>query len=195
MSKNAFRRKTIRPVIDRDELDDEYRRDTFGRKRVDVIQCLLESSDDSSEDSPMHDQSSHQILWVTFAEICHIRTVLAQTTLSTLLFNHDKQHSKIVNGDICFRCRKSMHSFFSLSSFFSSTNAFSCYICQQKFCRKCSVPNFLPPLLRHSFPVRLQTLIQTTNNTIDEETTKENEPDQQRKTICYDCAQVRRRRR
>lgn len=193
MSKNAFRRKTIKPVIDHDEIDDEYRRDTFGRKRVDVIQCLLESSSSDEEPSTL-DQTSHQILWVTFAEICHIRTVLAQTTLSTLLFNHDKQYSKILNGDICFRCRKSIQSFFSLPSFFSSTtHSFSCYICQQKFCRKCSVSNFLPPLLRHSFPVRLQTLIQTTNNTIDEETYKENGLNQQQKTICYDCAQVRRR--
>lgn len=192
MSKNVSRRKTIKPLIDRDETEDELRRDPFGRKRVDVIQCLLESSSD--EESTPRPQTSHQILWITFAEICHIRTVLAQTTLSTLLFSQDQQYSKIVNGDICFRCRKAIHSFFSLPSFFSSSsNSFLCYICQQKFCRKCSLSNFLPPLLRHSFPVRLQTLIQMTNNIIQNETNKENQPNQQRKTICYDCSQVSRR--
>lgn len=187
MSKNVSRRKTIKPLFDRDETEDELRRDPFGRKRVDVIPCLLESSSD--EELTPRPQTSHQILWITFAEICHIRTVLAQTTLSTLLFNQDKQYSKIVNGDICFRCRKSIHSFFSFFSS-SSTNSFLCYICQQKFCRKCSLSNFLPPLLRHSFPVRLQTLIHMTNNIIENETNKENEPNQQRKTICYDCSQV-----
>jgi hypothetical protein len=197
MSKNGFSRrrsfrKSIKPIFDIDENEDDQRRDTFGRKRVDVIQCLLESSssDDSNDESIIFNQNSHPILWLTFAEICHIRTVLAQTTLSNLIFTKDKQYSKILHGDICFRCRKPIHSFFSLPSFLSSINSFICYICQQPFCRKCSVSNFFPPLLKHCFPVRLQTLIKTTSTFIKNEMSKENDSNQQRKTICYDCLQV-----
>jgi hypothetical protein len=192
MSKNVFSRKSIKPIIDRDENEDDQRRDIFGRKRVDVIQCLLESSsDDSNDESNIIDQNYRPILWLTFAEICHIRTVLAQTILSTLVFTKDKQYSKIIHGDICFRCRKKIHSFFSLPSFLSSTNSFTCYICQQRFCRKCSISNFFPPLLKHCFPVRLQTLIKTTSTFIENEMNRENVSNQQRKTICYDCSQVR----
>jgi hypothetical protein len=198
MSKYGFSRrhsfrKSIKPIFDIDENEDDQRRDTFGRKRVDVIQCLLESSsDDSNDETVIIDPSSRPILWLTFAEICHIRTVLAQTILSTLLFTSDKQYSKIIHGDICFRCRAQIRSFFSLPSFLFSTTSFTCYICQQRFCRKCSVSNFFPPLLKHSFPVRLKTLIKTTSIPIENEMNNESGSSQQRKTICYDCSQVKR---
>ena len=37
-------RKPVRPLIDIDEEEDNQRRDSSGRKRVDVVQCLLDSS-------------------------------------------------------------------------------------------------------------------------------------------------------
>jgi hypothetical protein len=196
MSKNYFSRtryfrKSITPVIDIYEIDDDKRRDSFGRKRVDVIECLLESSSDDNDDTNIINQNFHNILWLTFAEICHIRFVLAQTTLSTLMFINDKQYSKIIHGHICFRCRKPINSLFLISSFFSSTNSFICYICQQKICKKCSLSNFLPPLSKHCFPVRIQILIKTSITSIDNQMSKENQSNQQRKTICYDCSQVR----
>jgi hypothetical protein len=199
MSKNYFSRtrsfrKSIKPVIDIYEDEDDKRRDSFGRKRVDVIQCLLESSSSSSDendDTNIINENSHNILWLTFAEICHIRSVLAQTALSILIFNKDKQYSKIIHGHVCFRCRKLINSLFFIPSFFSSTNSFICYVCQQKFCKNCSLSNFLPPLSKHSFPVRIQTLIKTTTTSIDNEISKENELNRKRKSICYDCSQVR----
>ena len=192
MSKNVFPRKSIKPIFDRDENEDDQRRDTFGRKRVDVIQCLLESSDDDLDDeTKIIDYNSRPILWLTFAEICHIRRVLAQTSLSTLLFTKDEQYAKIIRGNVCFRCRKQIHSFFSLASFFSAKNSVTCYICQQRFCRKCSIFNFFPPLLKHSFPVRLRTLIKTTSAPIENEIHSEDNSSAQRKIVCYDCSAVR----
>lgn len=190
--KRSFR-KSIKPVIDIDEDEDDKRRDLFGRKRVAVIQCLLESSSSSDEnnDENIINQNFHHSLWLTFAEICHIRSVLAQTTLSTLMFNKDNQYSKILHGDICFRCRKSINSLFFLPSFLTSTNSSICFICQQKFCKKCSSSNFLPPLSRHCFPVRIQFLIKTSTTSGDNQINKENQSNQQRKTICYDCSQVK----
>ena len=41
-------RKHVRPLIDIDEEDDQQRRDSSGRKRVDVVQCLLDSSSDGN---------------------------------------------------------------------------------------------------------------------------------------------------
>jgi len=195
MSKNYFSRthyfrKSIKPVIDIYEIEDDKRRDSFGRKRVDVIKCLLESSSDDNDDTNIINQNFHNILWLTFTEICHIRFVLAQTTLSTLMFIEEKQYSKIIHGHLCFRCRKPINSLFSISSFFSSTNSSMCYICQQKICKKCSLSNFLPPLSKHYFPVRIQTLIKTSITPIDNQISKENQSNQQGKTICYDCLQV-----
>jgi hypothetical protein len=194
MSKNSFSqahssRKPIKPVIDIDENEDDQRRDLFGRKRVDVIQCLLDSSSDENDDTNIIHQNSRHILWLTFAEICHIRSILAQTTLSTLMFTNDKQYSKIIRGNLCFRCRTEINSLSFIPSFFSSTNSFICYICQQRICKKCSVSNFLPPLLKHSFPVRIQMLIETSSVSIEREAS--NKSNQQRKTICYDCSQVK----
>lgn len=196
MSKNYFfrtrsSRKSIKPVIDIDEIEDDKRRDLFGRKRVDVIECLLESSSDDNDDTNTINQNFHNILWLTFSEICHIRYVLAQTTLSTLMFIKDKQYSKIVHGHVCFRCRKPINSLFLIPSFFTSKNSFICYVCQQKICKNCSLSNFLPPLSRHCFSIRIQTLIKTSTTSIDNQISKENQSNQQGKTICYDCSQVR----
>jgi len=190
-SRTRYFRKSIKPLIDIYEIEDDKRRDSFGRKRVDVIECLLESSSsDENDDINIMNQNSHPILWLTFAEICHIRFVLAQTTLSTLMFINDKQYSKIVHGHVCFRCRKQINSLFLIPSFLSSTNLFICYICQQRICKKCSLSNFLPPLSKHCFPVRIQNLIKTSSTSMDNQMSKENESNQQRKTICYDCLQV-----
>lgn len=189
-SSSSSSRKTIKPVYDIYEDEDDKRRDLFGRKRVDVIQCLLESSSsDENDDRDIFNQNFHHSLWLTFAEICHIRSVLTQTILSTLMFNKDTQYFQILHGDICFRCRKPFSSLFFLPSFLLSINSsICCYICQQKICKKCSISNFLPPLSKHCFPVRIEFLIKTTTNVLDHDLCKENP---QRKTICYDCSQVR----
>jgi hypothetical protein len=175
-------------VVDINEDEDAKRRDSSGRKRVDVIECLLESSSDETDDIDI--PSSTNILWLTFPEICHIRYVLAQSSVSTQTFNKDKHNSKHSHDRQCFRCRKQINSFFFFSSFFCSSNSFTCYICQQRICQKCSVFNFLPPSSKYYFPVRLQTLIKSTSITRDNETNKKNESNPQTKTICYDCSQV-----
>jgi hypothetical protein len=199
MSKNNYFRtrsfrKSIKPVIDIYEEEDNKRRDSFGRKRVDVIQCLLESSSDENDDTNIINQTSNPILWLTFAEICHIRSVLAQTTLSSLMFNKDKQYFKKFHDHLCFRCRKQIDSLFFIPSFLHSTTSFICYMCQQRICKKCSVSNFLPPSSKHVFPVRIQTLTRSSSSppttSIGNETNKKNESNSQTKTICYDCSQV-----
>jgi hypothetical protein len=196
MSKNKFFRtysirKSIKPLIDIYEEEDNKRRDSSGRKRVDVIQCLLESSSDENDDLNIINQNSNNILWLTFAEICHIRSVLAQTTLSTLMFNKNKQYLKTFHDHLCFRCRKQINSSFLIPSFFRSTNSSICYICQQRICKKCSVTNFLPPSLKHVFPVRIKTLTKSSPSTsTGNETRKKNESNPQTKIICYDCSQV-----
>ncbi len=184
MSKNDFSLKRVKPVIIIDE--DDERRDLFGRKRVDVIECLLESSSHENDETNIFNQNSNNILWLTFPEICHIRSVLAGTLLSTLMFNKDKQYSKIIHGDVCFRCRKPINSLFFIPSFLYSIN---CSICQQRICKKCSLPNFLPPLSTHLLPVRIQALIKSSSSSIsiENETINKNKSNT---PICYDCSQV-----
>ncbi|CAF1250158.1 unnamed protein product [Adineta steineri] len=187
MSKNSFFRKRIKPAIDVD--DDDGRRDVCGRKRVDVIDCLFDSSSDDNDDTNILNQNTN-ILWLTFAEICHIRSVLTETTLSTLMFNQDKQYSKIIHGNLCFRCRKQIYSLFFLSSFLYSTNSSLCYICQQRICKKCSLSNFLPPLSTHLFPVQINTLMKLSSNSIENEMSYKTKINPRIKSICYDCSQI-----
>ncbi|CAF5014766.1 unnamed protein product, partial [Rotaria sp. Silwood1] len=110
--------------------DDDQRRDSSGRKRVDVIECLLDSSSDETDNDNINIEKLHNILWLTFGEICHIRYVLIQTILCV-----DKQYSEIVSGHICFRCRKTINQLFFLPSFFHFNNYEKCFICQQIICR------------------------------------------------------------
>ncbi|CAF3989211.1 unnamed protein product [Rotaria sp. Silwood2] len=183
-------RKPIKPIIDTDEDEDDKRRNPSGRKRVDVIQCLLESSSDENDDINLINQNPNNILWLTFAEICHIRSVLAQTVLSTRMFNTDKQYFKIFHNDLCFQCQEKINLLSLIPSFFYSKNYSTCYICQQKICRKCSLTNFLPPSSKHLFPVRMQTLIKLSSTSIENETNKNTELNPKAKTICYSCSQV-----
>ncbi|CAF2717522.1 unnamed protein product [Rotaria sp. Silwood2] len=183
-------RKPIKPIIDTDEDEDDKRRNPSGRKRVDVIQCLLESSSDENDDINLINQNPNNILWLTFAEICHIRSVLAQTVLSTRMFNTDKQYLKIFHNDLCFQCQEKINLLSLISSFFYSKNYSTCYICQQKICRKCPLTNFLPPSSKHLFPVRMQTLIKLSSTSIENETNKNTELNPKAKTICYSCSQV-----
>ena len=176
-------RKPIKPTIDFDEDEDEQRRDASGRKRVDVIECLLESSSD--EEVGTHTELFNDILWLTFAEICHIRSVVARTHM---LSRTASASWKLSRDYLCFRCGKLMNSSFFFSSFLSSASATSlCYICQQRICQTCSVSGFVPPSTNHIFPVRLQALIQSSTGN---STGKSNQSILQTKTICYDCAQV-----
>ncbi|CAF3354438.1 unnamed protein product [Rotaria sp. Silwood1] len=183
-------RKPIKPIIDADDDEDDKRRNSYGRKRVDVIQCLLESSSDENDDANLINQNSNNILWLTFAEICHIRSIFARTVLSTRMFNNNKQYFKIFHNDLCFRCQEKINSLSLIPSFFYSKNIPICYVCQQKICTKCSLTNFLPPSSKHLFPVRVQTLIKLSTTPIANEANKNNELNPKAKTICYDCSQV-----
>lgn len=184
MSKTLTRtyslRKSIRPIVDIEEEDDEQRRDHSGRKRVDVIQCLLDSSSDELEDGNFIMNKLNSILWLTVDEIRHIRFVVTQTS--------EKQLPNIRWGYACFRCRKRINYFFFLPSFLRSINHECCFVCQQIVCRKCSFVNFLPPSPRLLIPVRIQTLIKPSAMMIEKKYEKSNQPT---KTICYDCLQVR----
>ncbi len=179
-------RKPIRPIVDIDEDDDEQRRDSFGRKRVDVVQCLLDSSSEDNDDENIDVERTKAILWLTFEEIRHIRYVLTQTSLSL-----DKQCSQIARGYLCFRCRKKLTLFFFLPSFLRFTSHEICFICQQIICKKCSYSNFLPPSSKLSIPIRIATLIKSSSVTMDNKNEQINKPNTQTKTICYDCLQVK----
>jgi hypothetical protein len=184
-------RKPIRPLFDIDEEVDDQRRDSTGRKRVDVVECLLDSSSDDADDTNVDIQKTSNILWLTFNEICHIRYVLAQTNLSVLMFNDNKQYVKICHGRLCYQCRQKINEFFFLPSFLRITNHEICFICQQTICNKCSFSNFLPPSLKSSYPVRIKTLIKPSLPSIENVKTKINEPNTQTRTVCYDCLQVK----
>ncbi|CAF3563264.1 unnamed protein product [Rotaria socialis] len=183
-------RKPIKPVIDIDEVEDDKRRDPFGRKRVEVIKCLLDSSSDENDDEDIRKQNSNKILWLTFAEICHIRSVLAETTHSTRMFNTEKQYSKIFQKELCFRCQKPINALFFISSLFYANNSSICYICQQKICKNCSILNFLPPSPKHCFPVRVQTLIKSSSTPIENHSSDTNASNAKKQTICYDCSKI-----
>lgn len=202
MSRDAFARirpsrKAVRPMIDRDDDEDEQRRDAFGRKRVDVIECLIESSSDDDSDPNQSRRTPNNILWLKFEEICHIRSVLAQTTLSTQHWHTDKSYWKIFEDQSCFRCGKQSNTSSFLPAFLSLSSSASsvCHICQQRICQTCSVSDFLLPLSTAIFPVNLQTLLQSSSSVVPVQnfTKKTKESNSQTKTVCYDCARVRER--
>ena len=176
-------RKPIRPIIDIEEEDDEQRRDHLGRKRVDVVHCLLDSSSDELDDGNLSMEKNKSILWLTLDEIRHIRFVVTQTSQCL-----EKLSSTIHWGYFCFRCRKRINYFYFLPSFLRSTNHDCCFICQQIVCKKCLVFNFLPPSSRLLIPVRIQTLIRPSTICTEKKWEKSNA---QTKTICYDCLQVK----
>ncbi len=175
LSRTYSLRKPIRPIIDVDEDDDEQRRDSSGRKRVDVVNCLLDSSSDEVDDVNVNIERTQRILWLTLEEIRHIRYVLTQTNLTP-----DK---------MCFRCRKKLNYFFLLPSFLRFNNHEICFICQQMICKKCSYANFHPPSMKLSIPVRIEKLIKPAPmNNIENKNEKSNT---QSKIVCYDCLQVK----
>lgn len=179
-------RRAVRPIYDIDEEDDDARRDSSGRKRVPVVECLLDTSADEAEDTNIDIAKTNHILWLTFDEICHIRYVLTRTNLSL-----DKQYTQICRGDLCYRCRKKLNEFFLLSLFRYNTKRESCFICKQITCQKCLYPNFHPPALKLSIPIRIQTLLKPPVVTIDNNKKQKIEKtNTQTKTICYDCLQV-----
>ena len=187
-------RKSIRPIVDRDEEDDDRRRDATGRKRVDVVECLLDSSSDELDDFYPVIDSTSPILWLNFNEICHIRSVLAQTMLSILMVHDDKEASKIQHGRLCFRCRKSIHDWsFFLPSFLRFTRTYHCSVCQQSICRACSSTKFVAPARKLAIPIRIQTLLKPSSLPLStaQSTGREtlNDPAGSR-TICLDCLQV-----
>ena len=190
MSKSLNRigslRKHVPPIIDVDEEDDNRRRDSSGRKRVDVVECLLDSSSDEIDNESIDVEKPSNILWLTFNEICHIRYVLAQISLSL-----DKQSLEIRNGRLCFRCRKKINELFLLSLLFRLINREICYICQQIICKNCSYSNFVPPASKLLIPVRIQNLIKMSSTTIENENEKSNKTNLQTRIICYDCLQVK----
>ncbi|CAM4781201.1 unnamed protein product [Rotaria magnacalcarata] len=141
-------RKRIRPVknliesdLSSDDQDDELQRDEHGRKRVAVIDCLLESSSPSSAediaDNKRLMKDNSNTLSLTFDEFCHIRNVITRAELETLLFD-DKLYADVAQGKLCFNCRK-VH--FNLLTF---TFGIQCSVCKQKVCRSCVTQIALP---------------------------------------------------
>lgn len=183
-------RKHIKPLIDIDEDEDDRRRDSSGRKRVDVIQCLLESSSsDDNETEHTTKQNSNEIVWLTFAEICHIRTVLAQTSDSNRTLNKDTQQSRIFQNERCFRCQKPMNFLFLPLSLYSNDTSICC-VCQEKVCKNCSMTNFLSPSLKHCFPVRTKTILNSSSTPVEYPINPMHESIPNSKTICFACSQV-----
>ena len=183
-------RRPVRPIIDRDEADDDQRRDSAGRKRVDVVQCLLDSSSDEIDAADPTDEVNSPILWLTFNEICHIRYVLAQTNLSLLMLSDERQFAKICHGRLCFCCRRSINDFFFLPSFFRLSPRNACFICQQTICKNCAFVSFLPPSAKLSIPVRIETLLAPRSSPIPTDKKCSTAGNSLTRTVCLDCAQV-----
>lgn len=178
-------RKRIRPMADIEEEDENERRDSSGRKRVEVVDCLLDSSADELDNDIINVEMPTNILWLTFNEICHIRYVLVQTSLTT-----DKQYSDLRNGRLCFRCRKSLNLFFFLPSFLRFNNYEICFICKQMICKKCSYYSFIPPASKLTIPMRIQSLIKSSSVTLNDKKDKITKTNAQSRTVCLDCLQV-----
>ena len=181
-------RKPVRPLIDIDEDEDNQRRDPSGRKRVDVVECLLDSSSDDLDEIVVGKSTS--ILRLTFHEICHIRCVLAETQLSLLLLNDDKQYWKIRSGHACFRCRRKLTRYSFLFSFLRFIKHDICSICRQAICKTCSFAHFRLPPGKQSIPVRVQTLIRPASTSIDHGNLDPTESHADKRTVCYDCLQI-----
>lgn len=183
-------RRAIRPVYNRDEDEDEQRRDSSGRKRVDVIDCLLESSS-SDDDEHSFNSKSNQIVWLTFDEISHIRSVLSRTFLSPdERFSSSSMSTswKFFGEQICFHCGKQLKTSIFIPLIFSSS---TCFICQQRICQTCSIDHYLPPSSTQMLPVYLPHLLQmkTFKHYLPIQTN--NQTNSKGKTICYACAQVK----
>jgi hypothetical protein len=67
-------------------------------------------------------------LQLSFDELCHIRSVLTKVELDSLLFNTNL-YNDVLNGKICFSCRKSSFNLFRWGH--------KCQICKQRVCGKC----------------------------------------------------------
>ena len=186
---NSFR-KAVRPIIDRDEMDDDQRRDVHGRKRVDVVDCLLDSSSDETEESIMTFENTNPVLWLTFSEVCHIRSVLAQTTLSQLMLSDERQALKICNGRLCFRCRKTINDLLIFITFLRLARHYRCFICRQTICKNCAHINFATPSSKLPIAVRIQTLIKPSTTTIDRQQKVNVGNKASLQTVCYDCLEV-----
>ncbi len=180
-------RKPVRPIYDIDEEDDNQRRDSSGRKRVDVVECLLESSStDENDDVNVNIEATTRVIWLKFDEICHIRFVLSRTSLCT-----DNQCSQILRGELCFRCRKRINESIFFLSFLPFNNYEICFICKHLICQQCAYSNFHLPVSKLSIPIRIQTLIKPPSVPIENKTENIKTSNTQTKTVCYDCLQVK----
>lgn len=162
-------RKRIRPVkelIESDLSSDDEERDEYGRKRVAVIDCLLESSPSSPEDNTDNEttiaskrlmKDSSNTLSLTFDEFCHIRNVITRAELETLLFD-EKLYSEVAQGKLCFTCRKV---YFNLLTF---TFGIQCNVCKQKICRNCVTRIALPKDKLNDIPIHTFTPLTTSKN-------------------------------
>lgn len=184
-------RRMIRPVYNIDEDEDEQRRDASGRKRVDVIDCLLESSSSDEDEYDFRRTSrlpskADQIVWLTFTEISHIRSVLSRSSSQR---PEEKSSSwKFFQDQFCFCCGKQLNSSLFVPIFLSSS---LCFICQQRICQTCSVDNYLPPPSEQLFPFYLPHLLRFQAIKPSQSTRANNQSNSKGKTLCYVCEQVK----
>jgi len=150
-------RKRIQPIqSDDDDDDDDRRRNNDGKKRVDVIECLLESS--SPEENLCDDNSSGRNLMkndsdtlsLSFAEFCHIRNVITRAELETLMFD-EKLYNEVAQSKLCFTCRKVYFNILTL------TFGVQCNVCKQKVCRNCLTQIALPKTKFQDLPIHAVT--------------------------------------
>ncbi|CAF0810050.1 unnamed protein product [Didymodactylos carnosus] len=137
--KTVSKRKQILPLNDEDESKDESedeelkRRDVHGRKRVDFVKCLIETSSD--DDLSTNKLNKKWIIMdyipLTFKEICHIQQVLISAVLSSCSIEFPKQSQKIMHNKLCFACKQVNFSFFTLSF------GIPCSVCKHFICKQC----------------------------------------------------------
>lgn len=77
---------------------------------------------------PKIEPSKSNSLQLSFDELCHIRSVLTKVELDSLLFDTNL-YNDVLNGKICFSCRKSSFNLFRWGH--------KCQICKQRVCGKC----------------------------------------------------------
>lgn len=187
LTRSQSMRKPIRPKIDFDDREDEQRRDVNGRKRVDVVHCLLDSSSDENEETKIFVENRNSIVWLNFNEISHIRSVLAENKLSQIKLIDVRIWKKLRDNRSCFRCYKTIErSFF----FTRSRHTIRCSICKKVFCRNCVDTNSRIPIAGTFIPIRIENLIKSSSAPIDCRTKTDERNQTMEKMTCFDCFQL-----
>ncbi len=126
-------RKRVQPILIEDDDDTEVLVSSSSSSNTniqDITPSLSAPTSESFSSLPDIKQPMKKNLYVAlnFDELSHIRNVQSNSEFATLLYDF-KLYKNVVNGHICFSCRKVKFSFLQ--------SGIRCAICLQRICFKC----------------------------------------------------------